>query len=272
MRKVIQVPRDEEVVTLASDIVYGQRQEWCHAKYRQLRMSLMKPRCNYSYDEDKNYPLIVWLCGGSFAEVDRNVWIPELVYFAKQGFAVAAVDYSVIQLTRYPDQLVDIKEAIRYIRAHAQEFHIDPDRIAVMGESAGGYLSILAGMTGQDQTFDNGTYPEFSSEVQAVVAWYPCVEMEWLVPGRKDVNMAEDVENFPNLSGMVKEGMPPCLLLHGTADQLVPAKHSETLYRALEEKGNTVDFYLVEGADHADRPFVNTEVKQIIADFLKQYI
>lgn len=272
MKKVIQVPGDEEVITLASNIVYGQRQEWCHAKYRQLCMSLMKPRCNYPYDEDKTYPLIVWLCGGSFAEVDRNVWIPELVYFAKQGFAVAAVDYSVIQLTRYPDQLEDIKEAIRYIRAHAEEFHINPDRIAVMGESAGGYLSVLAGITGPERIYDKGTYQEYSSEVQAVVAWYPCVEMEWLIPGRKEVNMSEDVENYPNLSDMVREQMPPCLLLHGTADSLVPAKHSEVLYRALEEKGNTVDLYLVEGANHADRPFIKTEVKQIIVDFLNKHM
>lgn len=272
MRKVIQVPRDEEVITLAAEIVYGQRQEWCHAKYRQLHMSLMKPRCNYPYDEDKKYPLIVWLCGGSFAEVDRNIWMPELVYFAKQGFAVAAVDYSVIQLTRYPDQLVDIKEAIRYIRAHAEEFHVDPQRIAVMGESAGGYLSVLAGITNEETVYDNGTYPEYSSQVQAVVAWYPCVEMEWLVPDRKSVNMAEDVENYPNLSGMVKEGMPPCLLLHGTKDSLVSSEHSEVLYKALEEKGNIADLYLVEGADHADRPFIKEEIKQLIVKFLKKHM
>lgn len=272
MRKVIQVPRDEEVITLAADIVYGQRQEWCHAKYRQLHMSLMKPRCNYPYDEDKTYPLIIWLCGGSFTEVDRNIWMPELVYFAKQGFAVAAVDYSVIQLTRYPDQLVDIKEAIRYIRAHAKEFHIDPDRIAIMGESAGGYLSILAGITGKETEYDNGTYSQYSSEVQAVVAWYPCVEMEWLVPDRKSVNMAEDVENYPNLSEIVKADMPPCLLLHGTEDSLVPAEHSEVLYKALLDKGNDADLYLVEGANHADRPFVKAELKQIIVDYLRKHM
>lgn len=272
MRKKIQVPREDEVITLASDIVYGQRQEWCHARYRQLKLSLMKPRCNYPYDEDKKYPLIVWLCGGSFAEVDRNIWMPELVYFAKQGFAVAAVDYSVLQLTRYPDQLVDIKEALRFIRAHAEEFHVDAERIALMGESAGGYLSVLAGLTGREREFDNGTYPEFTSEVQAMVAWYPCVEMERLVPGRKSVNMGEDVENFPNLSEMIKEDAPPCLLLHGTDDRLVPPEHSEILYHALQEKGNEVDLYLVEGADHADRPFITMEVKQIITDFLKQHM
>lgn len=272
MRKVIQVPRDEEVITLAADIVYGQRQEWCKAKYRQLHMSLMKPRCNYPYDEEKTYPLIIWLCGGSFAEVDRNVWMPELVYFAKQGFAVAAVDYSVIQLTRFPDQLTDIKEAIRFIRAHAEEFHIDPNRIAVMGESAGGYLSVLTGMTGEAKEYDNGTYPEYSSEVQAVVAWYPCVEMEWIVPDRKRVNIPEDAENYPNLTALVKGGLPPCLLLHGTADSLVPKEHSEALYKALEDAGNEADLYLIEGADHADRPFIKEEVKQLIADFLNRHI
>lgn len=271
MRTVIRTSREREVVTLASEIVYAQRKEWCGTKYRQLAMSLMKPRCHYECDEDQVYPLIVWLCGGSFAEVDRNIWIPELTGFVRNGYAVASVDYSTISLTRYPDQLRDIREAIRFIRAHAKEFHIDPNRIAVMGESAGGYLSALAALAPPLDASEEEGFLEYSSEVQSAVCLYPCVDIKALLPDRKRVNLPEDLEHYDDLCSLVnKTCRVPFLLMHGLSDHLVPPEHSEKLYQALQQNGIRSDLYLLEDADHADRYFVAEETKKIITKFLNE--
>lgn len=271
MRTVIKTSRGREVITLASTIVYGQRKEWCGTKYRQLSLSFMKPRCHYACDENRVYPLIVWLCGGSFAEVDRNIWIPELTEFVRKGYAVASVDYSTIQLTRYPDQLRDIREAIRFLRAHAEEFHIDPNRIAVMGESAGGYLSALTALAPPLDVSSEEGFLEYSSEVQAVVCLYPCVDIKALLPDRKRINLPEDLEHYDDLCSLVTEKCrTPFLLMHGLADQLVPSEHSEKLYQALQHSGIRSDLYLLEDADHADRYFVAEETKKIITEFLEE--
>lgn len=267
MKQTIEIPVEDHVVHLAADIVYGQRPEWCEAKYRQLHLSFMKQRCHYQYDEKRVWPLLVWLCGGSFAEVDRNVWMPEMVYFAKHGYAVASVEYSTLQLTRFPDQLRDVKLALRYLRAHARELSIDPDRVAVMGESAGGYLSLLTSMSGKDQACDKGDYPEQSSEVQAAVAVYPVSDSRNL--GDPDItHCAADVANHTVLTDLVSADLPPIMILHGMDDTLVDCRQSETLYAALEAAGARADLCLVKGANHADHHFVQDACKARIVAFL----
>ncbi|MDR1618911.1 MAG: hypothetical protein LBS06_07695, partial [Treponema sp.] len=90
MKKILKIGVKDPVVVLASEIVYGQRKEWCDATYRQLKMSLLRPRSFFPYDDKKTrLPVIVWICGGGFTEVDRNVWMPEMAWFTKRGFAVA---------------------------------------------------------------------------------------------------------------------------------------------------------------------------------------
>lgn len=273
MKKQIRVEKAEPVVLLAADIVYSQKQAWCGGKYRQLKCALMKPRCHYPYDENRTYPLLVWLCGGSFAEVDRNVWAPELAYFAKRGYAVMSVDYSTTQLTYWPEQLEDVKQAIRYARAHAAELHIDPARVTVMGESAGGYLSVLAGCTNADPAYERGELLDVSSEVQAVVAFYPvCGMASTAAKPWAETHVPRYAADYPELDGQVTPGTPPTLIFHGTGDTLVPSWHGERLYDALQAAGVESDLYLVEGANHADHPFVQEEVKDLILAFLDRHL
>jgi acetyl esterase/lipase len=271
MKKQIQIPAREPVVLLAADIVYSQKQEWCEGKYRQLKCSLVRPRCHFPYDENRTYPLLVWLCGGSFAEVDRNIWIPEMTYFAKRGWVVLSVDYSTTQLTYYPEQLEDVKAAIRYARAHAADFHIDPERVAVMGESAGGYLSVLTGFTNGAPEYEAGDYLDSSSAVQAVVAWYPVAKLTILSEKSwEETHIPRYAADYPDLPGLSHAGVPPTMILHGTGDTLISRSDSEHLYEALQKAGVDSELYLIEGADHADHPFVQDEVKALILAFLNR--
>ena len=159
--------RQEPVVVIGTDIVYKQRAEWFDAHWRQLSFSFMRSRRHFSFDlHTGKLPLIVFLAGGGFSHTERNVLMPELVWFAKQGYAVASVGYSATAKTRFPMQIEDIKQAIRYMRAHAEKLGIDENRIVIMGESSGGYLAAFTAMTNGEAAYDKGEYLDYSSDSQ----------------------------------------------------------------------------------------------------------
>ena len=274
MIEQIRVPTEERVLLLTPDIVYAQRREWCGAACRQLSLSLIRNRHFYPYDPQDRPPLIVWICGGGFSEQNRNVWVPELSYYARRGYAVALVDYSVNQRVRYPQQLVDVKEAIRYLRAHADELAIDASRVAVMGESAGGYLAALAGLTNGMEAFDVGGNPDRSSDVQAVVPFYTPVDVHVdsveAAKGRPMLT-AEVVNTLPNLLDLVRPDCPPFLMFHGLADGIVSCEGSRALHDALAARGNAVDLCLIEGANHGDCHFIQPQIKDRVIEFLKRH-
>ncbi len=259
----------DKVIGLGSELVYSQRKEWCGATWRHLRMSIIRSRQHFYYDEEETLPVIVFLCGGGFTTVDHNVWIPELSWYAKRGWAVASVEYSVTARTRFPMQLEDIKQAIRYLRAHAEELRIDPERIVVMGESAGGYLSGLVGLTGDRREYDVGEYQEHSSAVKGVVSFYPVTIPTQFSADPDLVPLSPDINCYLDLDKLVAENSPPFMILHGTKDSQVPLRQSEALYEALQEKNVRAELYIFEGAEHADAPFYQTEVKEKILEFIQ---
>jgi acetyl esterase/lipase len=211
----------------------------------------------------------VWLCGGGFTEVDRIVWLPELVWFAKRGYAVASVDYSTTYRTQFPEQAEDVKLAIRFLRAHSADYDLDPDRIVLMGESAGGYLTTLCGLTGTRREFDRGGFESYTSEVQAAIPWYPPVRLSDMTAEPSQVILPHDIAAFTDLTTYVTPQSPPFLILHGTGDSLVPCAQGELLHDALQQAGANPELVFLEGAEHADTAFTQREVKQIILDFIR---
>lgn len=272
MRYTIDVPMKEPIVCLASDIVYCQKQFWCHASCRQMRLSLLRSRCNFPYDSTADHPLVIWLTGGSFCEVDRNVWMPEMTYFAKQGYAVASVEYSTDMKTLFPEQLIDIKAAIRFLRCHAKEFHLQTEHIAVMGESAGGYFSALTALCNHTKQYDEGENLDYPSTVDCAVTFYLPTDATSVKVDPEKQEIPFDARNYPNLPSLVEPNSPPFLLLHGCDDDLVPSRQSLVLYDALEKAGVPADLYLVRGANHADHHFFQEQVKETILAFLKKNI
>jgi acetyl esterase/lipase len=220
-------------------------------------------------------PVIVWLCGGSWTDMNCNVWVPELSWFAKRGYAVASVEYSVTARSRFPENIEDIKLAIRFLRAHGAEYNLDTSHIAVMGESAGGYLSALCGVTNDIKQYDQGPYAEYSSAVQAVVSWYPPVNPSLLAIGDgvpEDIACPPDMNKYPDIRTFITRDTPPFLILHGDADTLVTISHSEMLYEALEKAGIETDFYIFKDAEHSDWVFDQEETKEIILGFINKHL
>lgn len=265
MIKNFAIQKEEPLVMLADEVVYLQKSHWCGSTAYRLSLSFMGPRRYFPWDgSPEPLPLIVFLCGGGFQSQSRNVWMPELAWFAKRGYAVAGVDYSTLPATRWPEQITEVRAAIRFLRARAKEFQIQPDNIALMGESAGGYLAALSGLLGDACQWDSGENLDQSAGVKAVVPWYPPVSLTKLGdPSRS---------RFPELTGLVTPKAPPFLILHGTADTMVPPSHGEELYQALRQAGVEADLALIEGAQHTDVHFVQPPIKEEMLSFLDRHL
>lgn len=135
MRRRIQVEAEKPQFCVTTGITFAQADAWFGNTVQDLKLDLIYPR-----DNTRKYPCVVWICGGAWIQMDRSAHLAYLSVLAQQGFVVASVEYRTSNEAKFPAPLQDVKAGIRYLRAHADRFNIDPDRIGVMGESAGGYL------------------------------------------------------------------------------------------------------------------------------------
>ncbi|MGW7457390.1 alpha/beta hydrolase fold domain-containing protein [Streptomyces sp. NPDC054797] len=230
---------------------------------------------------DGPFPAVVWIHGGGWLEGDRRYPPPTvpaaLLHGAvlAAGLALVSIDYRHSLEAPFPAQLHDVKAAIRYVRRFADVFGVDPDRIGVWGESAGGHLAALAGLVGpgsRDGAALEGTQGVGSGDtgVLAVVDWYGISDVVAAaehpmpqMPGGADFPnpyealLGADAAQRPDLARAASpvtytEGSnpPPFLLVHGTRDGLVPYSQSEILATALSGAGGEVTLRPVVDADH----------------------
>ena len=182
MKKEIRIPITQEAITLVPNVVYKMERFWYDMTLRPMKMSVLMPK---HWQEHKPQPLVLWLCGGGFQVMDENIWIPQMIDFARAGFTVASVEYRTAHTAPFPAELVDVKAAIRYLRAHKEEFCFDGEHIFVMGESAGGAIASEAGLI-TDPQYDVGEYLEESSAVTGVVDFYGVVDQTVIAQHRTE--------------------------------------------------------------------------------------
>ena len=289
MRYKIDVPVKEQPITLISGITFAQVPYWFpFYNYKDLKMDLLAP--SGSSGQGKR-PLFVWICGGGFATMERSAYIPWLTYFAKRGYIAASIEYRLSNSAHFPAQIEDVKKAIRFLRAHADEYGIDPDRVAVGGESAGGNLASMVGVTNDIAAFDVGEYPEQSSHVSAVVNVYgPAVLVK--EPGKRSMDgiplpdttgysrtiqlLGFDPEAEPERAAKtaaqyyINENTVPFFLAHGTGDTLVDISGSDEFYRILSQNHVPVEYYRIQGAAHMGMEFYQDEMSQRVLEFLNK--
>jgi acetyl esterase/lipase len=218
-------------------------------------------------------PAVVFLHGGGWRLGSRRSAGPAFAgavpspfeRLARSGLAVASIDYRLSGEARWPAQLHDAKAAVRWLRARSGELSIDGDRIAAFGESAGGHLAAMLGLTGPDRDGDLGVRGP-AGTVGTVVAWYAPSDLAALAgdagadpmaAGSREAQLlGAPLPTVPELTAdaspvsHVRPGAPPFLLLHGTDDRLVPCRQSERLRDALSAAGCAVELETCDGAGH----------------------
>ena len=210
-------------------------------------------------------PVVVWLHGGSWVAGDKVPVPPVVLDLRDRGFAIASVNYRLTGLSTYPAQLHDVKGSIRWLRAHANEYGFDPARVYLVGFSAGGHLASLAALTSGDATLegDVGGNREQSSAVAGVVAYAGPSDIGRLVGECTGCEVSEQFQALGCsflLCGdrargaspltYAKAGAPPFLLLHGSADRVVPPEQSRLLDGALRGVGVSSRLIVVAGGEH----------------------
>ena len=133
--------------------------------YRKLNFDITYPKRK----SKEGYPVVVLIFGGGWKSGDKNMCQAQASYLAQNGYVAVAVEYRLSPETIYPAAVQDIKEAIRWVRANAKNYPINPYKIAVMGASAGGQLAALVGNSAGERIYQSGANLYLSDEVQAVV-------------------------------------------------------------------------------------------------------
>lgn len=262
-----------EGVTEVKDIEYGKGGD------QPLRLNLYMPQ-----KLEQPAPGLLFIHGGGWKSGNRNDYKYYTMRFAKRGYVVATVSYRFSQEAPFPAAVNDVKCAVRWMRANAAAYHVDPDRIAVLGGSAGGHLAMMIGYSSDVPELEGeGGWPGVSSRVQAVVNLYgPCILD---APEARDVGVVRDFigkpyAEAPELYAMASplhhltRDDPPTLILHGTIDDTVPIAQSDQLAAKLKELGIPCVYEKIEGWPHTmDLALpVNLRCQWFIVEFLQEHL
>lgn len=224
----------------------------------ELKLDLATPG-----DGDGPFPVMVFLHGGGWRAGSRKEFTNTLGVIARRGYVAVTVGYRLVPETAFPGPIEDCKAAVRWLRANAAKYKIDPDHIGVVGFSAGGHLACLLGVTTKEDGLEGkGNNPEQSSAVQAVVSffgptdltvknWSDDLEMQVLAPFIGGA-FADKPDLYKKASPIsyVRKGAPPFLFFHGTEDKLVGLRHSKVLAEKLQAVGGAAKVVEMEGEGH----------------------
>ncbi|MEO6313574.1 MAG: alpha/beta hydrolase [Chitinophagaceae bacterium] len=246
-----------------------------------------------------NYPVIISIHGGAFMMGDKaDAQVRPALAALHHGYAVVAINYRLSGESLFPANIIDVKAAIRFIKANAAAYNLNATKIALWGNSAGAYLAALAGVTANvasldDPGSDNGGQ---SVRVQAVVDWYGPIDFlkmdaqlratgyglpthndgsspESKLMGQPIILIPEKVK-WANPETYISKDDPPFLIMHGEEDQLVPAQQSivfsKKLSKVLGEK--KVALHLLPATHHGGPEFETANNIQLVTDFLDKYL
>ncbi len=233
------------------------------------------------------FPAVVLIHGGGWSGGDRGDFLPEAVHLASNGFVAAAIDYRLAPAHPFPAALQDAKAAVRWLRANADSYTIEPAQIGVVGSSSGGHLAAMVGTTAGVAEFEGEGNPAFSSEVQAVAAISSHLDLPGLWRSGTGLGILA-IERFlgsgyrqdPALWAIaspityVSPGSASFLLLHGTEDTRVPLAQAEAMREALVAEGAHVEVFFASGANHGFffSSIWNLPSMEVITDFFTRML
>jgi acetyl esterase/lipase len=262
--KIVEYPKD---YVGKLDVVYTKVKDW------EGREDLY-----YNPKASKPTPVIFNIHGGGWNHGTKESQSGFAAFF-KAGYAVANVEYRLYPVATAPGAVEDVRRAILYVVKHAKEFNIDPNKIVVMGASAGGHLALIAGLLQNDHTFDVEYKNVNGFTIAAIIDKYGLAdfafpgiekyksEMNWLGDYVKDSKLVQSISPVY----YVKKTSPPTFIVHGDADPRIPYAQSVALNKKYEAVGAKVTFMTVPGGVHGNFPKdENKKVNDAIIAFLKE--
>jgi acetyl esterase/lipase len=233
---------------------------------------------------DKPAPGLIFIHGGGWRGGKRGDYRPYTIPFAEKGYVVATISYRLVPEAVFPAAVEDAKCAVRWMRAGAAELKVDPDRIAVIGGSAGGYLSLMVGYTAGDKRLEgSGGHQGVSSAVQAVVDLYGPTNFDTPI-GRASDTVRDflgkrfeddpDLYRFASPINHVDAKDPPTFVLQGTIDSTVPVEQSDMLVEKLKSLGVPHWYDRLDGWPHTmdlAKP-VNQRTQLLVTKFLEAHL
>jgi acetyl esterase/lipase len=261
---------EDPAFTRVQDVIYGRKAGTA------LTLDVFTPR------QGANGAAIIWVISGGWYSSHDNINPGGVAEFIKRGYTVFAVVHGSQPTFTIPEILLDMHRAVRYVRHHAKEYHIDPDRIGITGGSAGGHLSLMQGTAG-DPGDPKATDPvnRASSRVQAVACFFPPTDFLNYGEEGKDAIGRGTLANFrtafdvrvydPKTKALeritdeakvlelgrkispithVTADAPPTLIIHGDQDKLVPIQQAEVMIAKLKAAGVPAELVVKKGAAH----------------------
>lgn len=276
---------DSKRVLLAGDVVYATKDG------RDLHLRILRPQSVDGPDDNTVYPVLMHVQGSGYLKQNMNDHLEDLKEIAAAGYVVAVIEYRDSTIVKMPGQVYDVKDAARYVAAHAEELRVDASRMYLSGDSSGGHAALMSWATWPV----SGLVDEGQGELPAICAFmdfYGCVEFVELLKQESalDHSGAFSAEGFAlGVPAGTPEAMErsiecsvltyvkpevnnaPLLVLHGNKDRTVPFEQSVMLYEAAKQAGKDVTFYCVNNADHGGSAFYCKAVHDTIINFLNTH-
>ncbi|MES2775293.1 MAG: alpha/beta hydrolase [Bacteroidota bacterium] len=254
--------------TAQLNVVYAKVKDW------DGRVDLyLPPKTN------KPTPVVINIHGGGWNKGNKESQTGFNTFF-KEGFAVANMAYRLSQQAPAPAAIEDTRCVLIYLVKHANELNIDPNKIVIMGGSAGGHLALMGGLLANDHRFDSNCPTTENIKVAAIIDKYGITDLwDWaygpILTSKSAVQFlgarAKDEQFAKSVSPIyyVNKNSPPIFIVHGDADPTVPYRHSVDLHKKLVELGVKTQFITVAGGLHGKfEKDKNSEINKAIMSFI----
>ncbi len=263
---------------------------YCTIGETTLYLQIMLPVCR-NFKGSEKFPCVVFVQGSAWFAQDVYGNVPNVSALARRGFVVAIVQYRHSGIASFPAQIIDARNAVRFMKVHADEYQVDSSKVFLSGDSSGGHTAVYAGIYKDDQE-DTNLFPGTSANVNAIVNYYGCSSFlrpdsnpitsnhnmpdspEGQVMGGVNLNEHPELVEKLSIECQISEDtdIPPVLHFHGTKDRIVNTYCSVDLYRKMKACKKETYLYLIKGADHGGSEFWTETVIDIVEDFLRKHI
>ena len=247
--------------------------------YKEVQEDSLKLDIYHLKELKKVKPVLVFIHGGAWKKGNKKDYRRYLVDYAKKGYVTVTLQYRLANEAKFPAALNDVNCAIKWIKANSDKYFIDPNKIAVIGGSAGGHLAMMLGYSQGSPKFENECLDnKYNTSVQAIVNIYGAYDLTTEYAreqssvkyflGKKYVD-DPSIYSEASPSTYVSSDDPPTLIFHGTLDELVPVSQADSLNNALSRLGVPVEYHRLEGWPHTMD--LNVEVNEYCQYYMDRF-